>query len=313
MGRAATSRGRGAPGRDVGPAAEAFLEMMAAERGASVNTIAAYARDLEGFAAFTTGRGQGVEAATTDIMRDYLRGLARAGLAPATTARKLSVLRGFFGFLLAEGTRRDDPSATIDGVRLARRLPGTLSEDEVERILAAARDRDGAEGRRLSALVEILYATGLRVSELVALPLAALSRDRRVLVVRGKGGKERMVPLGAPARRAIERHLADRDGGGEPSRFLFPGRAGPGHLGRSRFARLLKELAVDAGIDPGRVSPHVLRHAFATHLVDHGADLRSVQQMLGHADISTTQIYTHVAAQRLKALVAERHPLADED
>ena len=313
MGRAATNRGRGAPGRDAGPAAEAFLEMMAAERGASVNTIAAYARDLEGFAAFTTGRGQGVEAATTDIVRDYLRGLARAGLAPATTARKLSVLRGFFGFLLAEGTRRDDPSATIDGVRLARRLPGTLSEDEVERILAAARDRDGAEGRRLSALVEILYATGLRVSELVALPLAALSRDRRVLVVRGKGGKERMVPLGAPARRAIERHLADRDGGGEPSRFLFPGRAGPGHLGRSRFARLLKELAVDAGIDPGRVSPHVLRHAFATHLVDHGADLRSVQQMLGHADISTTQIYTHVAARRLKALVAERHPLADED
>jgi integrase/recombinase XerD len=287
--------------------------MMAAERGASVNTIAAYARDLKGFAAFTTGRGHGVEAATTDIVRDYLRGLARAGLAPATTARKLSVLRGFFGFLLAEGTRRDDPSATIDGVRLARRLPGTLSEDEVERILAAARDRDGAEGRRLSALVEILYATGLRVSELVALPLAALSRDRRVLVVRGKGGKERMVPLGAPARRAIERHLADRDGGGEPSRFLFPGRAGPGHLGRSRFARLLKELAVDAGIDPGRVSPHVLRHAFATHLVDHGADLRSVQQMLGHADISTTQIYTHVAARRLKALVAERHPLADED
>ncbi len=313
MGRAATSRGRGAPGRDVGPAAEAFLEMMAAERGASVNTIAAYARDLEGFAAFTTGRGQGVEAATTDIVRDYLRGLARAGLAPATTARKLSVLRGFFGFLLAEGTRRDDPSATIDGVRLARRLPGTLSEDDVERILAAARDREGPEGRRLSALVEILYATGLRVSELVALPLAALSRDRRVLVVRGKGGKERMVPLGAPARRAIERHLADRDGGGEPSRFLFPGRAGPGHLGRSRFARLLKELAVDAGIDPGRVSPHVLRHAFATHLVDHGADLRSVQQMLGHADISTTQIYTHVAARRLKALVAERHPLADED
>jgi integrase/recombinase XerD len=287
--------------------------MMAAERGASVNTIAAYAGDLEGFAAFAAGRGHGVEAASTDIVRDYLRGLARAGLAPATTARKLSVLRGFFGFLLAEGTRRDDPSATIDGVRLARRLPGTLSEDEVERILAAARDRDGAEGRRLSALVEILYATGLRVSELVALPLAALSRDRRVLVVRGKGGKERMVPLGAPARRAIERHLADRDGGGEPSRFLFPGRAGPGHLGRSRFARLLKELAVDAGIDPGRVSPHVLRHAFATHLVDHGADLRSVQQMLGHADISTTQIYTHVAARRLKALVAERHPLADED
>ncbi len=316
MGRAATSRGRGAPGRDVGRAAEAFLEMMAAERGASVNTIAAYARDLEGFAAFTTGRGHGVEAATTDIVRDYLRGLARAGLAPATTARKLSVLRGFFGFLLAEGTRRDDPSATIDGVRLARRLPGTLSEDEVERILAAARDRDGAEGRRLSALVEILYATGLRVSELVALPLAALSRDRRVLVVRGKGGKERMVPLGAPARRAIAEYLPHRasfERSGAANRFLFAGRGGAGHLGRSHFARLLKRLATDAGIDPGRVSPHVLRHAFATHLVDHGADLRSVQQMLGHADISTTQIYTNVADARLKTLVAERHPLADTD
>ena len=304
------------PGRDAGPAAEAFLEMMAAERGASPNTIAAYARDLEGFADFAAASGARIEAATADLVRDYLRTDARARLAPATTARKLSVLRGYFAFLLGEGVRRDDPCAAIDAPRLGRHLPRTLSEDEVGRILAMARDRDGADGRRLTALVEILYATGLRVSELVTLPMSALSRDRRVLVVRGKGGKERMVPLGAPARRAIERYLTDRGEvgrSGAASRFLFPGRAGPGHLGRSHFARLLKRLAADAGIDPGRVSPHVLRHAFATHLVDHGADLRSVQQMLGHADISTTQIYTHVADSRLKTLVAERHPLAQKD
>ncbi len=304
------------PGRDAGPAADAFLEMMVAERGASPNTYAAYRRDLEGFAEFAAASGACIENATGDLVRDFLRMNTRAGLAPATMARKLSVLRGYFAFLLGEGARRDDPCAAIDAPRLGRHLPRTLSEDEVGRILAMARDRDGFDGRRLTALIEILYATGLRVSELVALPLSALSRDRRVLVVRGKGGKERMVPLGAPARRAIERYLADRGEAGRsdaPARFLFPGRAGPGHLGRSHFARLLKRLAAEAGIDAGRVSPHVLRHAFATHLVDHGADLRSVQQMLGHADISTTQIYTYVAAARLKKLVAERHPLAEKD
>ena len=290
--------------------------MLAAERGASPNTIAAYKRDLEGFAEFAAASGARIEGATVHLVRDYLRANTRARLAPATTARKLSVLRGYFAYLLGEGVRRDDPCVAIDAPRLGRHLPKTLSEDEVGRILAMARDRDGADGRRLTALVEILYATGLRVSELVTLPMSALSRDRRVLVVRGKGGKERMVPLGAPARRAIERYLADRGEvgrSGAASRFLFPGRGGPGHLGRSHFARLLKRLAADAGIDPGRVSPHVLRHAFATHLVDHGADLRSVQQMLGHADISTTQIYTHVADARLKTLVAERHPLAEKD
>ena len=290
--------------------------MMTAERGASRNTYAAYKRDLEGFADFAAARGARIETATTDLMRDFFQMSARAGLAPATMARKLSVLRGYFAFLLGEGMRRDDPCASIDAPRLGRHLPKILTEDEVGRILAAARDRDGADGRRLTALMEILYATGLRVSELVALPMSALSRDRRVLVVRGKGGKERMVPLGAPARDAIERYLTDRAGAGRTgaaSRFLFPGRAGPGHLGRSHFARMLKRLAIDAGIDPRRVSPHVLRHAFATHLVDHGADLRSVQQMLGHADISTTQIYTHVADARLRALVAARHPLAEKD
>ncbi len=313
MANAAPDRGD-SPGRAAGPAAEAFLEMMAAERGASRDTIEAYGRDLEQFAEFAAATLTPIEAATAEHVSDYLRQQARAGLAPATTARKLSVLRGYFGFLLGEGARRDDPCAAIDGPRLGRKLPRTLSEDEVGRILAAARDTTGAGGLRLSALVEILYATGLRVSELVALPLSALSRDRRVLVVRGKGAKERMVPLGTPARDAVERYLSHRDAAarsGAASRFMFPGRSAPGHLGRSHFARLLKRLACDAGIDPGRVSPHVLRHAFATHLVDHGADLRSVQQMLGHADISTTQIYTHVADARLKALVAERHPLAE--
>jgi integrase/recombinase XerD len=304
------------PGNDAGPTAEAFLEMMVAERGASPNTDAAYRRDLRGFAEFAAARGARIETATTDLVRGYFQMIARAGLAPATMARKLSVLRGYFTFLLGEGVRRDDPCAAIDAPRLGRHLPKFLSEDEVGRLLAAARGHDGADGRRLTALIEILYATGLRVSELVALPMSALSRDRRVLVVRGKGGKERMVPLGAPARDAIERYLADRADFGRTrtaSRFLFPGRAGPGHLGRSHFARLLKRLTIDAGIDPRRVSPHVLRHAFATHLVDHGADLRSVQQMLGHADISTTQIYTHVADARLRALVATRHPLAEKD
>ncbi len=302
--------------QDAGPAAEAFLEMMAAERGASLNTIEAYRRDLNEFSQFVMTCGTRIESTTADQVRDYHRISAQTGLAPVTMARKLSVLRGYFAFLLGEGLRRDDPCAEVDTPRLGRPLPKTLSQDEVNRILAIARDRDGASGRRLTALVEILYATGLRVTELVTLPISALSRDRRVLVVRGKGSKERMVPIGTPARRAIELYLADRgktERSGATVRFLFPGRSGPGHLSRSHFARLLKRLGVEAGIDPRRISPHVLRHAFATHLVDHGADLRSVQQMLGHADISTTQIYTHVADSRLKTLVAERHPLAEKD
>ncbi len=323
MAPAASSDRRLPPGRETGRQAEAFLEMMTVERGASPNTIAAYARDLKAFADFAAGRGERIEAATPDLVSAHMRALARAGLAPATSARKLSVLRGYFAFLIGEGALAADPCAAIEGPRLARPLPRVLSEDEVGRILAAARAGDGAQAPRLAALVEILYATGLRVSELVALPVSALSRDRRVVVVRGKGAKERMVPLGEPARRAIARYLAHREPAhrdlarrrgagpsGVASGFLFPARGGAGHLSRSHFARLLKLLAADAGIDPARVSPHVLRHAFATHLVDHGADLRSVQRMLGHADISTTQIYTHVAEARLGKLVAEHHPLA---
>lgn len=336
MAPAASSDRRLPPGRETGREAEAFLEMMTVERGASRHTIAAYARDLKAFADFAAGRGERIETATPGLVSAHMRALARAGLAPATSARKLSVLRGYFAFLIGEGALAADPCAAIEGPRLARPLPRVLSEDEVGRILAAARQGDGAQWPRLAALVEILYATGLRVSELVALPVSALSRDRRVVVVRGKGAKERMVPLGEAARRAIARYLphrdmphrdmphrdmphrdmphrevAHREVARATSRFLFPARGGAGHLSRSHFARLLKRLAADAGIDPARVSPHVLRHAFATHLVDHGADLRSVQQMLGHADISTTQIYTHVDRERIRAEYDKFHPRAN--
>jgi integrase/recombinase XerD len=234
-------------------------------------------------------------------------------LAPRTGARRLSALRQFYRFLYAEGLRGDEPTAALDSPHQGRPLPRVLSESEVDALLAAARSRDGPEGLRLAALVEVLYATGLRVSELVALPLAAVRRDPRVLLVRGKGGKERMVPLGEPAREALSAYLEVRRRfcpAGRDPRWLFPSRAASGHLTRHRFAQLLKALAVEAGVDPGKVSPHVLRHAFASHLLEHGADLRAVQQMLGHADISTTQIYTHVLNERLRRLVETHHPLA---
>jgi len=292
---------------------DAFLEMLVAERGAAANTIAAYRRDLDDFAAFMAYRGLAVEAAGTDDLRDYLGAMAAAGLSARTAARRLSALRQFHKFLFAEAVRRDDPTAALESPRRSRPLPKVLTVDEVDALLAAARARSGAEGERLVALLETLYATGLRVSELVALPLAAVSRDQRFLIVRGKGDKERAVPLSEPARSAIDAYRANRHAFLKPkqeSRWLFPSRGASGHLTRHRFAQLLKELAIAAGLEPARVSPHVLRHAFATHLLEHGADLRSVQQMLGHADISTTQIYTHVLEERLKALVQGHHPLA---
>ena len=295
---------------------EAYLEMLVAERGVAANTLDAYRRDLRDFAAFAAARGLAPEDSGTDDIRAFVAAQTVAGMSPRTVARRLSVLRQFFSFLFAEGIRADDPTAAVDGPRRGRSLPKVLSVDEVDELLAAARARPGAEGVRLVALLETLYATGLRVSELVSLPLAAVSRDQRFLIVRGKGEKERAVPLGDPARDAIadfrrvrDRFLKD----GQESKSLFPSRAASGHLTRHRFAQLLKELAVAAGIDPARVSPHVLRHAFATHLLDRGADLRSVQQMLGHADIATTQIYTHVVDARLKALVRDHHPLARRD
>ena len=299
---------------------ENFLHMMSAERGAAVNTLESYGRDLDDFSKFLSSRRRSPEDANASHIRAYLKGLSGAGMASSTMARRLSAIRRFFGFLYAERVRADDPTLSIDSPRQGRTLPKYLSEDEVDQLLEAAMSRPAADGVRLVALLEILYATGLRVSELVGLPLASLSRDQRYLIVRGKGQKERMVPLSDPARDAISSYLLVRTGflpkgsrQGNPEAWMFPSRGKDGHLTRARFAQLLKELAIDAGIDRRRVSPHVLRHSFASHLLAHGADLRSIQQMLGHADISTTQIYTHVLDERLKALVNDTHPLADAE
>jgi integrase/recombinase XerD len=292
---------------------ESFLEMLLAERGAAANTIEAYRRDLTQFAARLAARGVSIEAADTDAVRDYLQGLARVGLAPGTSARHLSSIRQFYRFLFVEGIRSQDVTAGIDSPRRGRTLPKVLGEGEVDALLVAARAIEGVEGVRLTALLEILYATGLRVSELVTLPLSALPREAGVLIVLGKGGRERMVPLGGAAIGAVTAYRAVRGHflpAGREVKWLFPSRGAKGHLTRQRFAQLLKRLAVDASIDPARVSPHVLRHAFASHLLANGADLRSVQQMLGHADISTTQIYTHILDERLKSLVQAHHPLA---
>ncbi len=289
---------------------EAFLEMLVAERDARPNTLAAYLRDLSDFAEFLGG---GVAAASSADLRAYMASLSRRGLSPRTAARRLSTLRQFHKFLYAEGLRGDDPAAALDSPRQGRRLPKVLSEAEVDGLLAAARRRKGPEGQRLLALLELLYASGLRVTELISLPLAAVRRDPRVIFVRGKGGRERMVPLGEPARAAISAYLPLRKHffpQQSDSPWLFPSGARAGHLTRQRVGQLLKDLAVEAGIARDKVSPHVLRHAFATHLLDHGADLRALQQMLGHADISTTQIYTHVLNERLKSLVQDHHPLA---
>jgi len=244
----------------------------------------------------------------------YLQSLSQAGMAPTTSARRLSCLRQFHKFLVAERVRNDDPTNTIDGPRRGRPLPKLLSEGDVDRLLVAAQKREGPDGLRLVALLEVLYATGLRVSELVGLPLNAIRPRERVVLVRGKGGRERMVPLGDAALRALDAYLAVRKvhflAKDEESRWLFPSRSADGRLTRQRFGQLLKELAMEAGLPLRKVSPHVLRHAFATHLLAHGADLRAVQQMLGHADISTTQIYTHVLEERLRQLVETHHPLA---
>jgi integrase/recombinase XerD len=300
---------------------EAFLQMQSAERGAADNTLQAYRRDLGEFLAFLESRDRALAAAEPADIGAYLRSISQAGLAPASRARRLSALRQLFKFLAAEGVMVEDPALRFAGPKRARSLPKTLSVAEVDRLIEAARRRtEGGKGRervralRLYALIEMLYATGMRVSELVTLPRSVLAGDGRVLAIRGKGGRERLVPLNAPARAALERYLNVGAGDGVAemirTRWLFASRGAEGHLTRQRLAQELKGLAADAGLDPQRVSPHVLRHAFASHLLDRGADLRSVQQLLGHADISTTQIYTHVLEERLKALVFEHHPLA---
>ena len=296
---------------------EAFLEMMSAERGAAENTLSSYRRDLEDASTEIEGGLAGAGAA--DI-RAYLDDIAARGFAPTSQARKLSAIRQFFKFLYAEGLRGDDPTGTLDSPKKGRPLPKTMSEAETGRLIdrAALEAADTGSGDqlaalRLHALVEVLYATGLRVSELVGLPVTVALRDDRFFMVRGKGDKERMVPLSAKARAAMKAWLAAR--AERPafadSPFLFPAASDSGYLSRQVFARDLKGLAARAGITAAKISPHVLRHAFASHLLQNGADLRAVQQLLGHADISTTQIYTHVLEERLVRLVNDHHPLAD--
>jgi integrase/recombinase XerD len=300
---------------------ETFLEALAAERGAAGNTLAAYARDLCDFAAWLQATGATLDDAGRAAVEAYIEDLAGRGLSAATRARRLSAIRQFYRFAFSEGWRTDDPGAGIPGPARKRPLPRTLNVADVDRLLDGAARTQGPPDRvaRLACIVELLYATGLRVSELVQLPRAAVRGDPRMILVRGKGGRERMVPLSRPARAALAEWCRHRDAaeadavrrGGRASPFLFPSRGRAGHLTRVAVFQMLKELAVRAGIDPGRLSPHAMRHAFATHLLANGADLRAIQALLGHADISTTEIYTHVLDERLKALVLEKHPLAE--
>jgi integrase/recombinase XerD len=295
----------------------AFLDAIAAERAAAANTLAAYARDLDDLGAFLGARGRDWAGAERADLDAWLVDLDARGMAAATRARRLSAARQFFRFAWEEGWRRDDPSARLTGPRRARALPRTLGVAEVDRMFAAVEGyASGAARLRARCLLELVYATGMRVSELVGLPAAAARGDPAMILVRGKGGRERLVPLTEPARRALADWLAARDAaeaarprGAKPSLWLFPSRAAEGHLTRAAFFAMVKEIAAAAGLDPAGVSPHALRHAFATHLLANGADLRSIQELLGHADVSTTEIYTHVLDARLKALVA-RHPLA---
>lgn len=288
-----------------------YLDMLAAERGAAANTLAAYRRDLSDYLAALARGGHDPVAMEAAPLRAYLADLETRGLSAASAARRLSCIRGFHRFLYAEGLAEDDPSAPIGGPRRVRALPKVLSVAEVDRLLSVAREAAAgdARGTRMLCLIELLYATGLRVSELIALPRAAASTKERYLVVKGKGGRERLVPLTEIARGAMRDHLAHLAGDGP---WLFPADSESGHLTRQSFARDLKAVASAAGLRADRISPHVLRHAFASHLLQNGADLRIVQELLGHADISTTQIYTHVLDERLKSMVRDLHPLMDE-
>jgi integrase/recombinase XerD len=299
---------------------ELFLDMIAAERGASVNTLDAYRRDLADFSADLTNAGETIAAADSDALRAHLGRLAKRGLAAASVARRLSAIRQLYRFLYSESHRSDDPAAVIEGPKRGRSLPKVLSIKQIDDLLAQARAGTQVEApserlraARLNCLLEVLYATGLRVSELVALPEAAARRDQRMLVIRGKGGRERLVPLNDSAKRTMTDYLALRAAEKlDKSKWLFPSFGESGHLSRQHFARELKTLAAAAGLKASQVSPHVLRHAFASHLLQNGADLRVVQTLLGHADISTTQIYTHVLEERLKSLVRDLHPLAEK-
>jgi integrase/recombinase XerD len=296
----------------------AFLEAQAAEAGAARNTLLGYGRDLKDFTSWLTHRRIAVDAATRADVEAYLTACDAEGLSRATRARRLSAIRQLYRFAFEEGWRADNPAIEIRGPGRTKRLPKTLSTEEVSALLDAARRQGRTETDRLrnTCLMELLYATGMRVSELVSLPMAAAKGDPRMLLVRGKGGKERMVPLSPPAREALALWLARREAqedarprGASPSRFLFASPSADGHLTRHRFYILIKEIAVSAGVAPSRVTPHTLRHAFATHLLENGADLRAIQTLLGHADLATTEIYTHVLEHRLRELVETHHPL----
>ena len=299
---------------------ETFLDAQAAELDASQNTLLAYGRDLIDVAGWLEARGSTFEDASRADVEDYLIHCDDQGLASSTRARRLSAIKQIYRFAYEEGWREDNPAIQIKGPGRKKSLPKTLSVEEVDRLLGAAQTSARSQDDRLrnTCLMELLYATGMRVTELVTLPVSAARGDPRMLLVKGKGGKERMVPLAASARDAVAVWIEARDAAdaaaqskGKPaSKFLFPSRSKDGHLTRHRFYMLIKELAVEGGVDPAKVTPHTLRHAFATHLLANGADLRAIQTLLGHADISTTEIYTHVLDERLKELVLEHHPLA---
>ena len=303
-----------------------FLDAQAAEAGAAQNTLLAYGRDLRDLSDWLAGKRLSLVDLTRERVEDYLAHCDAQGFSKATRARRLSSIRQFCLFALEEGWRDDDPALRISGPGRAQRLPKTLERGEVEAILTAAPDfgRTAIGLARNLCLIELLYATGMRVSELVTLPVAACRGDPELLLIRGKGNKERMVPLTGPARTALAAWLKLRDNApkgsplakliaGKGVRWLFPAPGAEGHLPRQSFGRLLKDIAIAAGIDPSRVTPHVIRHAFATHLLEGGADLRSIQTLLGHADLGTTEIYTHVLDQRMRDLVLNHHPLAQSN
>lgn len=319
------------PGRPAKPkepnhaAVQSFLDMLVSERGAAQNTVAAYERDLADFSTFSKAKSFDVVKASTSNIQDYMKDLSTrdhtkgsktAKISDRTRARRLSALRQFYGFIISENMRDEDPTSNIDSPKQARTLPKTLTEEEVNHLIKTAGEGNTAASTRLVCLLEMLYASGLRVSELVGLPMSAIGEASQFLMVTGKGGRERMVPLSPPAQKALEDYKAVRknfispDDDGTQAKWVFPSKTSVvGHLTRQRFAQLIKDLSRAAGMPDGKVSPHVLRHAFATHLLKRGADLRSVQKMLGHADIATTQIYTHVIGENLKETVESKHPL----
>lgn len=315
--RKSDSNDKGRDGRLI----ERFLEMMSAERGAAQNTLDAYKRDLSDYADFLKARKAGVQTARPEHIRDYLASLAEEGLKAASAARRLSAVRQFHNFLYGDGIVKENPATAIDAPRLRRPLPKVLTEDDVTRLLAVAATRIGRledkarlKALRLHCLLELLYASGLRVSELVALKKQALAKGTQFIMVKGKGGRERLVPVSRKAGVAVSAYLAAlKQGSDDEGPWLFPSHGEEGHLTRQHFALELKALAAEAGLPLERISPHVLRHAFASHLLAGGADLRAVQQMLGHADVATTQIYTHVQTDRLRSAVETHHPLAKSD